>query len=664
MAAAGGSLPTLPAVLQEKLDIVTRAFGEAEPRHNHYKKRWEHFYRLYRSYKEVKHQYRSAAGNRRDVDDVLQEARAGFGADLFIPYVFSVIETVVPRMLSNNPTLLVTPADPDSEDNVDTMKLVVDRQQSQTNFVLAAQDIVKQGCMYGLGLANTGWARDVRNAPVLERPMAQTNGGPAWVVGRARERVLYEGPRARAWDPFDGFWDPYGVDADTIGYFIFRTWRDERYVRQMLKGADSPWKLPKGWKLEDVLGAGSRSKYDEAWSARLAAGGLDNAQQREREIHEVWEFHDGEQVITVLDRAIPVQSGVNPNWHGEIPVSIYRPTRLPNEFVGIGEVEPLEDLQLEMNELRTGRRNNAALAMQRPIAYMDGMLTPSQVQFAPGMMWPVDGDPNQLLKMIEVPDVPFSSYREDDALKADIERVSGIDDSSTGVGGADQTATGVQLVQAAANIRIKNKSMLFEKECARRVCEQWVSLDQQRIVSEVTIAGPPKPDEGDRQFSWYSIGPAELAGTFAIEPDAGSMSPQNEIAKKQAAQQFLQTFMIPGVTDPRAIVLHALQEWDVRGPETFLLPQTPQIPPEVVDRIGEILIQEGRVAADEFQALVQEAEQEYEQAKAAAQAGPTEIPPGGGPGPGSPAPQQQGPPQGASQQGAPAGPEAAAAPAG
>jgi hypothetical protein len=662
MAAAGGSLPTLPAALQEKLDVVTKAFGEAEPRHNHYKKKWEHFYRLYRSYKDVKHQYRSAAGNRRDVDDVLREARAGFGADLFIPYVFSVIETVVPRMLSNNPTLLVTPADPDSEDNVDTMKLVVDRQQSQTNFVLAAQDIVKQGCMYGLGLANTGWARDVRNAPVLERPMAQTTDGPAWVVGRARERVLYEGPRARAWDPFDGFWDPYGVDADTIGYFIFRTWRDERYVRQMLKGADSPWKLPKGWKLDDVLSAGSRSKYDEAWSARLAAGGLDNAQQREREIHEVWEFHDGEQVITVLDRAIPVQSGANPNWHGEIPVSIYRPTRLPNEFVGIGEVEPLEDLQLEMNELRTGRRNNAALAMQRPIAYMDGMLTPSQVQFAPGMMWPVDGDPNQLLKMIEVPDVPFSSYREDDALKADIERVSGIDDSSAGVGGADQTATGVQLVQAAANVRIKNKSMLFEKECARRVCEQWVALDQQYIVSEVTIAGPPKPDEGDRQFSWYRIGPAELAGTFAIEPDAGSMSPQNEIAKKQAAQQFLQTFMIPGVTDPRAIVLHALQEWDIRGPETFLLPQTPQIPPEVVDRIGEILIQEGRVAPDEFQALVQEAEMEYEQAKAAAQAGPTEIPPGGdggapagAPGPGSPAPQQQG---------APAPPEAAAAPAG
>lgn len=656
-AAAGGSLPTLPAALQEKLDLVVKRQAEAQPRHDHHRKRWEHFYRLYRSYKDVKHQYRSAQGNRRDVDDVLSEARAGFGADLFIPYVFSVIETVVPRMLSNNPTLLVTPADPKSEDNVETMKLVVDRQQSQTNFILAAQDIVKTGCFYGLGVASTGWARDVRNAPVLERPTIPQNG-VEWVEGQPRERVLYEGPRARSWDPFDFFWDPYAVDMDTAGFVIFRTWRDEGYVRRMLRGADSPWSLPRGWKLDDVLGAGSRSKYDEVWSERLAAGGMDNAQQREREIHEVWEFHDGEQVVTVLDRAIPVQGGANPNWHGEIPGGIYRPTRLPNEFVGIGEIEPLEDLQLEMNELRTGRRNNAALAMQRPIAYMDGMLTPSQVKFAPGMMWPVDGDPNQLLKMIEVPDVPFSSYREDDALKADIERVSGIDDSSTGVGGADQTATGVQLVQAAANVRIKNKSLLFEKECAKRVCAQWVSLDQQHIIAEVDIAGPPKPDEGHRAFSWYRVGPAELAGTFAIEPDAGSMSPQNEIAKKQGAQQFLQTFMIPGVTDPRAIVLKALEDWDARNPESFLLPQVPQIPPEVVDHIGEELIQMGRVTPDEFAQIVTDAEMEFEQAKATAQAGPTEIPPGGGQ---APQQGQEGPPP---QQGAPASPETGPPPQG
>ena len=645
MAAAGGALPALPAEQQKNLDIVLKAFGVAEPRHKHHQKRWEHFYGLYRAYKDTKRSYRAAQGSRRDVDEVLREARVGFGADLFIPYIFSTIETIVPRMLSNNPTLLVTPADPKSEDNVEAMKLIVDRQQNLTDFVLAAQDICKTGCMYGLAVAKTGWARDTINAPKLERPLVPEKG-KAWIVGEPQERVLYEGARTDAVDPFDWFWDPDGWDMRSIGFAIHRTWRGEDYVRKMCAGKDSPWSLPRGWKMEDLLSGGSRSKYDETWSERLAAGGLDNAQKKEREIHEVWEFHDGEQVITVVDRHCVVQAGPNPNWHGRMPFSIYRPTRLPHEMCGIGEAEAMEDLQEEMNELRTGRRNNAALAMQRPIAYMDGMLTPSQINFAPGMMWPVDGDPNQVMSMIQVPDIPFSSYREEDNLKADIERVSGIDDSSSGVGGAEQTATGVQLVQAAANVRIVNKAKLFEKETAKDICEQFVSLNQQHIIEEVDVPGPPKPDEGHREFSWYRLGPEELAGTFAIEPDAGSMSPQNEVAKKQDGQMFMQTFApLQGVTDPRKVATYGLEHWGVRNPESFLVPQVPPLDPQVLQMVGETLIGEGRVDPNEFAALVQEAEQEVEMAKQAAAAGPTDMP--GGPGNEAP---QGGPPQ----QGAPA----------
>jgi hypothetical protein len=188
-------------------------------------------------------------------------------------------------------------------------------------------------------------------------------------------------------------WDPYGWDMRTIGYLFHRTWRDEEYVRRMVD--QGTWKLPRGWKIEDLLGGGSRSKRDEVWGGRLEMQGCRRAEEREREIHEVWEYHDGEQVITVIDRHCVVQMGPNPYWHVRMPFQIYRPTRLPHEMVGIGEAEAMEDLQEEMNELRRGRRDNAALVMQRPFAYMDGMLTPSQIQFAPAAMWPVDGNPNR-----------------------------------------------------------------------------------------------------------------------------------------------------------------------------------------------------------------------------------------------------------------------------
>jgi hypothetical protein len=638
---AAGAGPALPQKQQQALDLVLNRFGEAESRHKHYEKRWGHFYGLYRSYKDVKRQWASASGNRRDVDDVIRSAQHGFGTPLFIPYTFATIETIVPRMLSNNPQLLVTPADPQSEDNVDAIKLIVDRQQAYTDFVLGSQDVCKLGCIYGLGPQKTCWERETINAPRLEEPSLRTTDGPQWVVGQAKERVLYEGPRATAVDPFDWFWDPFGWDMRTIGYCIHRTWRDEKYIRTALAGKDG-WKLPKGWTLDDLLSSGSRSKHDETWASRLDAQGMERANERQRDIHEVWEFHDGEQVITVVDRVCVVQMGPNPYWHGQMPFQIFRPTRIPHEMVGMGEVEAMEDLQEEMNELRTGRRDNAALVMQRPFAYMDGMLTPSQIEFGPAKMWPVDGNPSEVIFPIPLQDLPFSSYREEDNLKADIERISGIDDSLAGAGGADQTATGVQLVQAAANVRIANKSRLYEKETVKTCCEQWVSLNQQYIVQEVTVAGPPKPDEGHREFSWYQVGPAELAGTFAVEPEGGSMSPQNEAAKKQDSQMFMQSFMgAPGV-DPTKITEYGLQEYGVRNPQRFLAPQEPQVDPRVLDLLGQTLVQEGRVDPQEFQQLVAEAEAQLQPAD---QQGT-----GGGPkAPAPPAPEQGqsqgGPPQ-------------------
>jgi hypothetical protein len=635
-AAAGGTAPSLPVKLQEALDLTLKRWGEAEPRHTHHTKRWEHFYGLYRSFKDTKRQY-MAAKTRRDVDEVLREARAGFGADLFIPYVFSTIETIVPRMLSNNPTLRVDPADPLSEDNVDAMKLIVTQQQDRTKFAIGAQDVVKLGCIYGLGPAKTCWHRDTINAPVLE-PAEYPSPEKKWVVGPSQERVIYEGPRMEPVDPFDFVWDPYGWDMRTIGYLFHRTWRDEEYVRRMVE--QGTWKLPRGWKIEDLLGGGSRSKRDDVWGGRLEMQGMPRAEEREREIHEVWEYHDGNQVITVIDRHCVVQMGQNPYWRVRMPFQIYRPTRLPHEMVGIGEPEAMEDLQEEMNQLRRGRRDNAALVMQRPFAYMDGMLTPSQIQFGPAAMWPVDGNPSEVIFPIPLQDLPFSSYREEDNLKADIERVTGIDDSSSGVGGAEQTATGVQLVQAAANIRIQNKAKLFETETAKECCEQWVALNQQHIIEDVDVPGPPKPDEGDREFSWYRLGPAELAGTFAIEPEAGSMSPQNDVAKKQNAQIFMQTFApMQGITDPRKIAQHGLTEFGVRNPENYLVPEMPKLDPRILDLIGQTLMQEGRVAPDEFQALVQEAEQALQP--------PDQAGPGGMPGnAGAPAGPQGGPQQG------------------
>lgn len=634
------------------LERVEKFHSQAEPTHEHYRRQFTKYYKMWRSYRGMRSKALEAT-SRADKDDVVQAARAGFGTPLFIPLGFGVVETVIPRMLSTEPRPQVTPRDPESEGNIDNIKLMVAAQQHDTMFSLSAQTVAKWGAVVGLGVGKTTWAVETKVSPVLEQrlvpqldpqsgapvmepqPVVDPASGtfvedpnmpgqpliepqpvmvPAWVPSEPREQVKYAGPRFDAVDPFDWIWDPDAYSMQTLGEQIHRQWRTDEYCKHMFE--TEAWKLPEGWTLEDALRGGGRSKRDEVWGDRLATAGIGQAEQREREIHEVWEYWSADKVIVVLDRHLPVASGPPGAiyWHGDAPFQLFRPTEVMHEMVGIGEIEAIEDLQLEMNEMRTQRRDNAMLVMQRPFAYFEGFLDPKDMDFSAAAFWPMSGPPSEILFPIPLQDIPFSSYRESEEMKADADRASGISD--TVMGGADtgapETATGVQMVQAAAGARIAFKTRRFEMECVTESCRQWVALDQQHVIEERVVPGPPKPGEGDREYSWYTLGPEELAGNFAIECEGGSMSPQNDVADQQEATGLYQLLGPDPLVDRRKLVVRVLEKFGIRNAEAWLLPEMPMIDPRALDLVRETLAAERGVDPGEFDALVAEAMQELE----------------------------------------------------
>jgi hypothetical protein len=625
----GVSVEALPERERALVKRVCEAFAEASPRHEAFRKRADRFYALYRSYRDLKTSYAEASP--RDVDSVLEDARHGFGTDLFIPYVLSTIETTLPRMLSANPRLLVTPGDPKSEPNVENVRLMIDRQQSRQDYPLTLQDVGKSGLMTGLGVQKVMWEEKwQRGGKVLERATAPTRGGSEWVVGE-RDRLLYCGPKAEWVDPWDFIWDPYAHSIETCRYAIHRWWVSDDGVMERLK--DKDWKLPKGVKKEDVLGQASDEKRSEIWTGRdAAAGNPSGGEQSGGKMHEVWEFHDGSDVIVVLDRSVPVASGPNPYWHGELPFQIFRPTKVPGEMVGIGMPESIEDLVEEMSTLRSQRRDNAAMAVQRPFAYFDGMVDVADFRWAAGAMIPVDGDPKDLIFPLQVGDVPQSGYQEEANLQRDIERVTGIDDTLSGGeggGGASQTATGVQMVHAAANLRIQNQTRRLEIETVKRTSRQFLSLNQQHIIEDDVIVGPPKPGEvAHKAYSWYSIGPAELAGEFEIEPEGGSMTPPNPVEKMSKAQQIMQMFMPlaeAGLVKPEKVVEYALDNVGVENPRSWLAPQAITLSPEAVMLAAEALGIPGQEMVDAALAATEAMEEEQAETGALEQGG-SEVP--------------------------------------
>lgn len=590
--------------LQARVDRVRDAFEAAKPRHEAQCKKFDRWYRLYRAHGAVKESYANAR-NRRDVDEILHEAKSGFGNELHIPYVFSVIETTVPRMLSNNPRLLWTPARPDWEENVETVRLVIDRQQTRVNYPLTLQMVGKSGLMYGIGYQTSYWDRQVKKRQkVLVRATAHEAGKPEWVEGE-EERTIYEGANAECIDVWDVIADQLGYSIETCRHLIHRRWLDKSTVRERFdKGV---WKLPAGWDIDDVMALGSSEHRDEVWSDRMAVAGYSRADSRNDHVHEVWEFHDGSDVITVLDRVLPVQWGPNPHWHGELPFQAFRPTIVPHEMVGIGEPEALEDLQEEMDTLRSQRRDNASLVLQRPFAYFDGLVDPGDLQFGPGLAIPVDGDPRELLFPIPLQDIPGSSYQEEDRLQRDIERVSGIDDtvSGGGGGGADATATGVQLVQAAANVRIRNKTKLAELEVCKPAARQWLAMNQQRITTSSQMPGPPRAGElAHKSWSWYPVGPETLAGQYEVEPEGGATQPDNAVEKRQEGKDFMVTFANNPLVDQRRVVEKALEGFGVTNAQSWLMPEQPSLSAEGLQAVGQALEEQG-VPPELFAGLVE-----------------------------------------------------------
>jgi hypothetical protein len=616
--------PNLPDEAQALVEFVSKRHGEASVRHDFLRKRWEKWYRLYRSRQDFKRSY--ASTRPRDVDEVIRDAQNKFGADLFIPYVFSVIETTGPKLLAENPKMNLTPAPVHAsavpnldlsmlEEHADTLSLVFDRAQTKMRYPLTAQIVAKSGLIYGLGVGKMCWHTEwKRSVPRVQRALVYEAGKPEWVEGRY-DKMVYDGPKAEALDIFDWLPDPNMWAMDNCGFAIDRRWRDGEYLKRMF--ATGAWELPPGVDMDDVLSGGSDKARDEIWADRMATAGnyRPGAEKRGDHLHEVWEYHDGEDVIVILDRWCPVQAGANPYWHGELPFDIFRPTVVPHELCGIGEPEAIEDLQEEMNALRSQRRDNANLVLQRPFAYFDGLVDVDDVVFGPGMMIPTDADPKDVLFPIPLQDIPGSSYQEEMRLQGDIMRVTGINDMESGAGDAGQqtTATGAQLVHAAANVRIANKTMLLVAEFITPQAEQMLALFQQKVTSTAYIPGPPKPGDGVAQWRYYVLSPETMADDWLIEADGGSMAAKNVPQERDDATRMWNMFANDPHVRPDKVRGHVLRKMDVKDWQTWIVPAEQQYAQHVVAGMLQQVGTELEAAGADPSAFVTHAEQVLDQ---------------------------------------------------
>lgn len=511
------------------LNEVCKKFESAKKFQKPYTQKWNRLYALYCNWEKLKK--RIVHERDRDMGAFVQEAKREFGEDLQIPTGFAVIETAVPQALSNNPKMLPIPSgDGDQvQAAVRSVQQLYDRDQSKINYEITLQASFKRAEKYGLGVQKTYWRHDEKS----QRYNTRRTILPGY-KGAEKKVVTFDGPMAEDVDIWDFLWDPNAKNIDTCSYVIHRTWRTWEYVVSQIQSG--VWR--QDLDLEELQKMSAPNSKSDIWKERMIGAGFEDpsgASGLDR-LHEVWEYHTGTKVCTVLDGQILVQEDINPAYHNSIPFQIFRPHIKEGEFVGIGMLEPIEPLINELGQLRGQRRDAATVALNPPVIGQEDMVDPDDVAFGPNVFFTTQIAPQDALYFPRLPDVPNSGYTEANEIKNDVDNATGISDIVQG-GPSDAsstaTATGAQLTVAAATRRIQQHTKNCEVEMIRPAAREWLEYYKQKILNSKSFMVPdPSSPTG---YSEQSVSPEQLAMIEDVLPDGGSTQADNEQQKQAAA---------------------------------------------------------------------------------------------------------------------------------
>ena len=298
-----------------------------------------------------------------------------------------------------------------------------------------------------------------------------------------------------------------GDSMENVGWVIHRLWRNRRFVKRMVETkalARAARTTPSARGRSTICSRSApQTKRSQIMDQRLAAEGYASTSARDEQ----------------PARGLGVPRRPAGHHRCSTAPSPSRPARTPparpgSRFrstgrrssaaasSGISEVEPIQHLQYEINTLRSQRRDAATLALDAHLRLQRDGDRRRRPRLRPG-----PGDPRQR-RPARVP-VPDPRARAAGLLlpggerhqSTTSQRTSGISDPVTGGdAGASETATGVQLVQAAATMRIQNKTRLLENQIIVPQGYEFINLNQRRILTARDYFDPrePEPQRPDR----------------------------------------------------------------------------------------------------------------------------------------------------------------------
>lgn len=509
------------------------------------------------------------------------------GSNLFIPYIFNIVENAFPKIVKSLfsvrpyiPFIPVNSNDADSARKADNMtKLVEWELDNKMKGRLVYNDILRSVCMYGTAISKQTWKLEER--PVVKRAEVvgyQTDPETGLTVSVTSMQpfetteITYDAPYMQNIELQDFFFDPYGKDIDDCEYCIHRYWLPMHKIIEMAENnqLDVPAEEIKK-KLNPTGRTSSSSSYDKSQSIGMGA-----KPNRSNDV-EVLEYWTNSCKCIVLSRTMVALVTPNPYWHRRKPFTKWTCVPVSGEFYGIGIVEMCRQLQIELNTTRNQRIDNVSYALNRMYTILrTANIDTTQLKSRPNGF--IEVDDHDDIKEMQVYEVKNSAYTEETVIKNDMDVTSGVYNYTRGEP-ADrrETATTASILAQAGNDRFESQVLQIGwggfSESALQLA--WLNRQYITVDTEIAVVG----DNG--QQSSIMINQDDIDVDLQIIPAPSSLfSAANKQIKQNTIVQLSNILVNNPNVNQNEFLKRVFETFDFTDPEKLLANnnQTPEQP--------------------------------------------------------------------------------------
>lgn len=496
-------------------------------------------------------------------------------SNVFIPKIWEIIEKKVPAVIAHNPKFLAYPRQNAAITYVKPIRDSLEAWWEQQDMQMRMERWVKEGFCYGTTPAKVGWYQKFKEVK-SEEEIVNPETGETTMEPYTENEVIEEGPTFETRSIFDILTDPrVETFEESIGQIDII---DNVRLADLLKDSEI-YDLSRLIKDKEEIAAGhdERDNPSEKKDNMDDRGVSDTPVKMDKStltLKEYWgkfnetddPANEEEYVITVVwqgGKAIDVircQKNTEEELLGFRPFVKFDDHVIQGEFYAVGEVEPLEGLQIEYNNIRNARIDfNNAVNYPEWMYNMNAGINPVNLVHKPNNLIPVEvpigTDINTVLRTIEKPVAPQSGYAEEGQLNRDFQTISQTVDYTDrgGSKGFSSTATGVQSRDAERSQQVNNVVRHLEDSISK-IGTMWLRLASKFVDDEIVIRRKRTEQDVQREMEESPDTPTasledvpekftkvsaevfkDIEENFTIKVEAGSTTAYSALGKAQDA---------------------------------------------------------------------------------------------------------------------------------